>query len=442
MIKIKVDGSVVSVQETDALYCGSQDVYTCNFDFDTSWERFSKSAVFRADGKTISVLLDEENRCDLPWELLVRGNIGEEIKVGVYGISAESEILTSVWDSLGMVREGSELGNDAREPSAGVYEQVMANLMRVDDKIGNYNEEVRSLVQRAESAAAQTTEGIGVAKESAEIASVEAQAAERAYSAVRDALDNLPQGGTLVINDLTTGGTAAALSAEMGKVLGKRSNRNLLHNWDFKNPVNQRGQTEYTATGYTIDRWRVSASSGGKINVRLTTDGVELSNPGTAAIYFQQYPENPVSGAVTLSVLCESISGAGYIQPVYTDGTYGTAQAIKQGLTSVTYPVGKSVYRYLIQINKGATITLKAVKLEMGETQTLAHQDNSGNWVLNEVPDYAAELAKCQRYYQLFASEEAMPTALADYRPSMRINPAVGTIEIGGVTYYYADANL
>ena len=33
--------------------------------------------------------------------------------------------------------------------------------------------------------------------------------------------------------------------------------RNLLDNSDFRNPVNQRGQSSYTANGYTIDRWMV-----------------------------------------------------------------------------------------------------------------------------------------------------------------------------------------
>lgn len=228
MIKIKVDGSVVSVQETQALYCGSQDVYTCSFTFDTGWERFSKSAVFRVNGKTVTILIDENGECVLPWELLVRSNIGQEIEVGMYGVSADAEILTSVWDSLGAVREGSELGNDAREPSAGVYEQVMANVQRVDEKVDNYNTEVQAQVQRAESAAAVALGSAESATESAVIAENSAATADSAKEAVLNAIDNLPVGSTLVINDLTTGGTAAALSAEMGRKLNadKLSNSN------------------------------------------------------------------------------------------------------------------------------------------------------------------------------------------------------------------------
>ncbi len=47
-------------------------------------------------------------------------------------------------------------------------------------------------------------------------------AAQSALVGVREALNNLPEGSTLIVNDLTTGGTSAALSAEMGKVLAHR----------------------------------------------------------------------------------------------------------------------------------------------------------------------------------------------------------------------------
>ena len=42
-------------------------------------------------------------------------------------------------------------------------------------------------------------------------------------------------------------------------------------------------------------------------------------------------------------------------------------------------------------------IGLVAIKLELGPQQTLAHQEN-GVRVLNEIPDYAEQLLKCQRY--------------------------------------------
>jgi hypothetical protein len=46
-------------------------------------------------------------------------------------------------------------------------------------------------------------------------------------------------------------------------------------------------------------------------------------------------------------------------------------------------------------LGAGEELSVKAVKLELGTEQTLAHQEN-GTWVLNEIPDYEEELVKCQ----------------------------------------------
>ena len=45
-----------------------------------------------------------------------------------------------------------------------------------------------------------------------------------------------------------------------------------------------------------------------------------------------------------------------------------------------------------------ATIKIKAVKLELGPTQTLCHNEGTESspiWVLNEIPDYETELLRC-----------------------------------------------
>ena len=93
-------------------------------------------------------------------------------------------------------------------------------------------------------------------------------------------------------------------------------------------------------------------------------------------------------------------------------------------------------------IKRNSSYKLVAIKLEVGDTQTLAHQNEYGEWVLNEIPDYAEELWKCQRYFQLFSSADKRPASLVDYRPSMMKEPALGTIDIDGTTYYYAEAVL
>lgn len=55
-------------------------------------------------------------------------------------------------------------------------------------------------------------------------------------------------------------------------------------------------------------------------------------------------------------------------------------------------------FRFVTYTGQTPTVTILAAKLELGSQQTLAHQDADGNWVLNEIPDYGEQLARCQRY--------------------------------------------
>ena len=63
-------------------------------------------------------------------------------------------------------------------------------------------------------------------------------------------------------------------------------------------------------------------------------------------------------------------------------------------------PSVEQTYDASIQRNSGGiAFIVKAAKLELGPTQTLAHQDSAGNWMLNEVLKGGNELRECQRYH-------------------------------------------
>ena len=153
-------------------------------------------------------------------------------------------------------------------------------------------------------------------------------------------------------------------------------NPNLLDNWYFKNPVNQRGASGTISTaGYFFDRWKLVSGS-----VTINSGGIVLN--GTIAHVL----EYAVGQTVTATVLTPD--GVTDVTPVYDDETK-TFTVTTQGKT------------------------IRAVKLELGTEQTLAHQEN-GAWVLNEIPDYGDQLRRCQRYYQrLKASSGYMRFAIS-----------------------------
>lgn len=192
----------------------------------------------------------------------------------------------------------------------------------------------------------------------------------------------------------------------------------------------------YTGAGYTIDRWE----SYSNLAVIIEPDGITIRNDTDDTGYFGQTAEYDlwdalVGKTVTMSVL----TGNGTLY--FCTGTYGT---------NISFPVGDGVNAYMWPTSKepfdfsiaaGVSIKLSAVKLELGSQQTLAHQEN-GVWVLNEIPDYGEQLARCQRYFQLYSSEDRRPAKAVDCRPTMRTDPAHGTVVVNGTTYYYNSADM
>lgn len=189
---------------------------------------------------------------------------------------------------------------------------------------------------------------------------------------------------------------------EFRAVVGVRSNPNLLDNWYFADPINQRGQTEYIDFGYTIDRWATEGAA-----IKVGDDGLQLENPSEGAVQFvtnfeaSRLIDNQV---YTASLLAKDLIGSGTMVIQYREGafTYLLSAPLSDGLISVSGNLstsGVNLLGYMIVLHPNSSVKLIAAKLELGPVQTLAHQDASGNWVLNDPPpNKALELAKCQRY--------------------------------------------
>ena len=222
------------------------------------------------------------------------------------------------------------------------------------------------------------------------------------------------------VNDVPTKDSAGLVKS--GGVYGTRvplagMGRNLLDNWYFVGggsqqgggqfPINQRGQTSYTATGNGLDRWRLHIYNS-TATAALASDGFSLSGQDAAILQIIKHPASALLGkTVTLSIL---VDGALYSATAAFPSTYSaTSNVILQdysswgyGLLSRPAPVGAAnAYYVAIGTSSDAAKKITAVKLELGTQQTLAHQEN-GAWVLNELPDYTEEWAKCNRYLRVY----------------------------------------
>jgi hypothetical protein len=169
------------------------------------------------------------------------------------------------------------------------------------------------------------------------------------------------------------------------------TNPNLLMNPWFT--VNQRGFSSSSSTdkAFCVDRWRMTyGSSPG--TVALTANGLQMtsSTANDNVVIYQEFEDASVLNGktVTASVLL-------------SDGTIvsGTIQSLNVSASSDFVPFGtgninlqwtgnKTYTPFRVRVK--STLTIRAVKLEVGSTSTL-HLDTA--------PDYSTELLKCQRYF-------------------------------------------
>lgn len=204
------------------------------------------------------------------------------------------------------------------------------------------------------------------------------------------------------------------------------SNPNLLDNWYFGNPVNQRGQTEYTGNAYYIDRWR--SWDGDSASLSVVSGGIKIA--GTLYQYLEPAVFEEFWGK-TISISLLLADGT-----LYTDyfalkrADWYTVPIKAHGLDSVQFGINNNNFGNLnnnfLRV-KPATIgtlsdTILAAKLELGSTQTLAHREGE-KWVLNEIPDYGEQLIRCQRY-------------AIDLNPNRQNVPIIGTVNVDGTTMW------
>lgn len=252
----------------------------------------------------------------------------------------------------------------------------------------------------------------------------------------------------------------AAIAAVPGKAeTAQLCNRNLLDNWYFGNPVNQRGGyvvlpgttyydntwtavgtttgyikidsiiptggawitiggtqylvsapsdsvvRGYVGAGYTVDRWKLVESAH---VVTIEAGSITLRKPAnTADFVYAQYFEGATleflrGKTATISVMDSNGNVYSKTLLIPVSGMFDSDNLYigdNWWIDLIVQPSGDFYIRFVSITKAETTLGIQAAKLELGSQQTLAHQDAYGNWVLNEVPDYGEQLRRCQRYF-------------------------------------------
>ena len=212
---------------------------------------------------------------------------------------------------------------------------------------------------------------------------------------------------------------------------------NLLDNSDFTNPVNQRGATSYTGQVYGIDRWygRTIAQT---VNVRSTD--LTVTATGTAYVGIKQKVENIAKLAGKTVTFAVKLYASVDADIRFSDASEGIlAYTWCPALTTTT-----AVLTYTVPSDATADNVIPTIMLRTVATGDYMRIEwaalYEGSYTADTLPDYqpkgyAAELAECQRYYQIipeqtscafsaYAQSEKYFASSINF-PQMRITPTV-----------------
>lgn len=196
------------------------------------------------------------------------------------------------------------------------------------------------------------------------------------------------RGDTIPVSATDPTPVSEALTASGGGV-----NPNLLDNWYFERPVNQRGITEPADIRYAIDRWKINY-----VTQMQVLDGyIRITGQNDVSQMFDaDFRKSLVGKKVTCSILYKNTSGHITSSAGVLENASDEWDLISK---TVTWTDSDETFRLFIGGNpNSSSCDILAAKLELGSTQTLAHKEGD-KWVLNEIPDFGEQLRRCQRYF-------------------------------------------
>lgn len=179
-------------------------------------------------------------------------------------------------------------------------------------------------------------------------------------------------------------------------------NPNILHNADFRYPVNQRGLVNYQGSSskyvFTLDRWFLSKTS---VNSVGKYDGYCIVGLASGGFFAQGIEDvNMLTDEMTVSIKLRNVDAA-YVLTKQNGDNFGT---ITKDGKSLDVKLDGNFFKLINNSSTAVTLSIEYIKLERGNKATPF------------VPrPFAYELLLCKRYYE---SNEVVFSPMAGVTPA------------------------
>lgn len=143
VIVVKCTDQVLTFENTPIITSGGRGENFVKFSFCKQWDGFTKTAVFwRNEHEPYHALLDKDNACTIPYEVLTKDG---RFYFGVFGVNAGYERRTSEVLAYLVAKGAITEGTQPSDPTPEIYDKLLAEYAATQDK---YNEAMDAMAQR------------------------------------------------------------------------------------------------------------------------------------------------------------------------------------------------------------------------------------------------------------------------------------------------------
>lgn len=126
LISFNVEKQIITRTDTEKVVTNSMNYLYAQFSFSDEWTG-EKTAVFKGKHGTYNALLDAENKCLVPWEILTESMFDVSVFCG--------DLITANKVKIFTTPSGYEIGDESRIPTPEIYTQVINKLNEIETEI-------------------------------------------------------------------------------------------------------------------------------------------------------------------------------------------------------------------------------------------------------------------------------------------------------------------
>lgn len=162
VLAISVNKQVLTVTKSHTFVADTWNIYTASFTFDEEWEGFAKTVIFQNGNLIHFAILNEENKCTIPADVIKSGYLN----IGIQGNKENQIITTKKADRINVYEAGGSMNMIPEPFEQSEFDRLMDELANTRAFISEQTETINQAVEDLNNAETGLQQAITTAGES------------------------------------------------------------------------------------------------------------------------------------------------------------------------------------------------------------------------------------------------------------------------------------